>query len=440
MNTKWRKAINGPALDPWFLPARTTLMRYCLGPWTQNFDALSRPIWRAPAGVVGSIDLRSLLAQNSPGLGFFTTPDAVTLPVGYLEIAQGQIDKFLMNTARRSALAQKLGLADVSGATLLDCLVDLLTLRADPTGATRWKPLMPTHRGNLEIHLGGHSLIWQKRLTLADPEAANVIFVVQENYRRIRQDALEGRTPDPEQHRRVLDALGEKYRVANPEDYFIPPDLPKQTRLKHSTTISDDFNRADNTNISTGAPFSWTEVDGDSSIAGNAYSNGGGATFGVARADSDLSSDDMYATAVLATIGASWTGGVEARFSSSAFTCYNAYAFNNPTTGPWATTKVSAGANTGIGSNTATTVTANDVIRLEVDGSTIRRYKNGGLQDTATDTTHTGYLRSGVGADNSAWRIDDFEAGDLAAGGNPIGRLISGTLLRGGILSGRLAR
>ena len=145
-------------------------MRYYLGPWELDSGLqppeLPAPFWRPPLGVVGAIDLRSLPAHNSPGVGFFTTPDSVRLGNDYRPIGQGDLRSLTITTALRRAIENQMGI-QVDGVSLMNCLWDILTLKSDPTGQTRWKPLMPTLAGKLEIHLGGHSLLARKDFDLA---------------------------------------------------------------------------------------------------------------------------------------------------------------------------------------------------------------------------------------------------------------------------------
>jgi hypothetical protein len=391
-------------------------MRYYVGPWVLDSQIPPRPsFWRAPIGAVGSIDLRSIPAHDTAGIGFFTTPDAVVLGIEYTEIAQGAIDTFVVDPVRRNALANALNIASVSGTTLLDCLRDILTLRADATGVARWKPLMPTAAGNLEIHLGGHSLIWQEQFNLASPEAANVIAVVQNDYRRIHAAVLRGETVDTQVHRRVLDALGEKYRVSNPEDFFIPADLPKEKRLPHSTIILDTFDRADQSNLGTSSEgWSWTNGASLIDIVGNVADSALNIVHW-ARADSDLSSADHYAQCVVAGAGGLDHGPTCRKDSTATNTAYNAIALGTTIV---RSRKVVAGSFTTLADFTGT-VAAGDTIKIEANGSTIKAYQNGIERTSSTDTAITGNLRCGILGFEADKTYNNFEAADSA--GEPPG-------------------
>lgn len=404
-------------------------MRYYLGPWVK--ELLPSIHWRAPTGVVGSIDLRSIPAHSTAGIGFFTTPDAITLDIDYLDIGQGDLRLLTVPVFQRIAIATALGLVSVTGPTLMDCLWDILTLRADPTGATRVRPLMPTIQGNLEIHLGGHSQVASRGFNLGMPEAANVIAVIQEDYRRIRAEALNGKTPDPEIHRRVLDALGEKFRVDNPEGIFIPADLPKETRLPHRTTITDNFTRADSTTLGASSEgWSWTELEGNIDIVTNRAAAQTTGTFDTARADSDLSSADHYSQAICRFNGGGYPGVMMRKDSSATLTYYSARLVN---TLDKVLAKYVSGTETTLGTNHAAHAVNTDfTVKGTANGSTITFDRDGGTEtESVTDTAITGNLRCGIGGFlgiGSTQLNDDFVAADLAAGGSAISSTGTGTL------------
>jgi hypothetical protein len=409
-------------------------MRYYLGPWVQGITPFLH--WRAPVGAVGCIDLRSLPAHSTPGVGFFATPDAVTLGVEYIEIGQGDLRSIVVSALQRSAIAGRFGLGTVSGTTLADCLLDLLTLRADPTGVNRCKPLMPTIQGNLEIHLGGHSLVTNRKFDLGIPEAVNVIAVIQEDYRTLRAAALRGETADPEIHRRVLDALGEKFRINNPEDIFIPADLPKETKLPHGTTRSDDFNRANSAALGTSSEgWSWTEVLGvDWGIAGNrANIQAANAAFLGGRADADLAGADHYSEATIAAFTHSSDNaavGVQARCRSSDDQAYFFRAVNDTTPA----LKFELYENLGTETFTllgehAQDPAVSDLIRVEVNGSTIIGKVNGATLVSVSDTSITGHLRGGITGHSfvgtQVLELDSWVAADLVVAARPSFREIS---------------
>src|SRR5687768_5035121 len=137
--------------------------RYSLVPWVWDTSHPVSPFWRLPASV-GGIDLRPLPAQalagGAPqGRGFCVTRGAVT---GDELVAAYHPADALSTTTMRDGWQGAMGYRP-AGATLLDLLWDQLTAGADPSGVSGPKPLMPTTQGNLEVWLGGHSLVRRER-------------------------------------------------------------------------------------------------------------------------------------------------------------------------------------------------------------------------------------------------------------------------------------
>lgn len=179
------------------------------------------------------------------------------------------------------------------------------------------------------------------------------------------------------------------------------------------TTLSDNFNRSDNTNISTGAPFSWTEGSGDWSISSNRLRRGTG-TGGQdwARADSDLASDDNYCESELYWSDDNDSMGVVCRMSASAFTGY--VFFWRPSTTSWYLFKVEAGTFTALADSGVSTHTSGDVIKVEANGSTIKGYRNSSEIASVSNSDITTGKRCGLQAGTSPSReYDNFAAADL---------------------------
>lgn len=190
-------------------------------------------------------------------------------------------------------------------------------------------------------------------------------------------------------------------------------------------SIADSFNRADNTNISTGAPFSWTETNGDCAIVSNAIQNviSGGGVGNECRAESDLASADHYAQleGVFGTSVATNAFFAYCRFSSSARTAYR-FGYPRNAGSSMSLTKLVAGASTVLASaTTALTISATStgqIVHLEVSGSSL----SGSMStDTlaVTDTAITTGTRTGLNLNaNGAARTnaDSFSAADLGGG------------------------
>ncbi|KKL94303.1 hypothetical protein LCGC14_1866040 [marine sediment metagenome] len=315
--------------------------------------------------------------------------------------------------------------------TVRDLPWDLLTKYSDPTGLTAAKPLMPTASLDLELHLGGFSLIRTEKFNInTHPHRDKVISLIQDDYRRARAEDIE---VGQDHYKRVLDALEEKYKVSY--SVFIPPDLPDEGKLPHSTTLTDTFVETSDTNLpshtATGPSggFSWTRVLGDNDAnytvlgasdvvrlndtTGNSHWH---------RADSDLSTDDFYAQLIYTVVGGAGNadaGVIVRKDSTAAETAYVIGA--KSTTDTWRTFSVVTGSFTALGSDTTQVIAVNDVIKGQADGSTIKRFRNGGEQDSVTNSAISGKFRAGIYARASVsvtakWELDDFEAADVTGG------------------------
>lgn len=85
------------------------------------------------------------------------------------------------------------------------------------------------------------------------------------------------------------------------------------------------------------------------------------------------------------------------------------------------TSKVFGGVGTTIGAASAGLFSAGDVLRIEAEGSTIRRLLNGVIQNTTTDSDVATYKRIGMfdsdGRGGNVGIVVPFEGGDLVAAG-----------------------
>lgn len=182
---------------------------------------------------------------------------------------------------------------------------------------------------------------------------------------------------------------------------------------------TDAFTRADSTNIGT----DWTEVSGDWTIVSNQLNqNGSGANIW-ARWNTDLDTSNNYTQSTLSyTTGVSTNNhGTVCRYSSSANTGYLIYCLG---TGLTYASKVVTGTKTDLTSSgwIGRYFAANDVMRVEADGSSVRTLVNSTQYNIVTDTSITSGLRGGVVAyTNGAGRVrfDNFETGDIVLLGYP---------------------
>lgn len=409
-------------------------MKYYLGPyqWIDN-------CWKPPSVVIGAIDLRNLSQMGTPvvqdGFGFFATNDPI---IGYDLLGEGDLREINSTGAMKSIWNSLLGY-NPNGDKLVDLLYDHLTMGSDPIGAAASKPLMPD-RGNLVLHLRGHSPIKSIQFRIGHSKESNqVISVIQEDYRKIYKEVTGGKLPI-DMHRKVLGYLGKQFKIKTPQDIFIPNDLPKETPLDPSTSFSENFDGADNAIL--GKQLTWVEGEDTTSWenknnrAQRAGIDNSPTVRQSARCTSAVSSADHFTIATVPTFGPAdagvknTQGGTTARHSSSADDAYifNILQFTGAGDGPsdqFATGKLVAGVASSIG-------THNEAIALplttkgEVSGSTIKQFINNVLKNSDTDTAITGNLFGGLwGLDTNTnsnveidnWSIDD-EVITLSIGGS----------------------
>jgi len=135
---------------------------YAIGPVNYVEDPIEGSYYCAPEGVVGWIDTRPIGDIASGFFAFHEYPDH--LKETHVIIGNGdRLEELNTNSVERSAWKDYFGISTHSTDTLLDMLVRLLTEDADPDGLERCRPLTVDHRGNYEIHLGGHSRIFRSK-------------------------------------------------------------------------------------------------------------------------------------------------------------------------------------------------------------------------------------------------------------------------------------
>lgn len=427
---------------------------YYLGPWIWDDSDPEMPHYRAPTGTIGLVDLRPVAPTLT--MGFFATN--VALGSDYTAFGDGvnRLEDIALAPQQRSLWSSALGIGAISGNRLIDALWETLTIHGDPDGGTVCRPLMPTHLGVLELHLGGHSLIRSDRFTGPQhPAWPKIQALVQRNYRGVRgqgqSDAGMYRslreTPEPNRnspqyvfwkgvdamkrrlrvdfntardakaaeseviHLKYLECMRRKLRC--PWELLIPGDLPKEPPRRPTTTITESFNTADSDTL--GPDLTWAETSGDLDISSNLCVV---TTTGDARAESDLSSDDMYSQHVGSNVGSGRQTDANARWSSSARTYYR-FISRNAATVTHRLFRMDAGVATQLGSTVdATPPSQPYTIKIEVSGSSIEGFIDGGsVVGPQTDTNITGNTRAGLGGTQGTTFMDNFEAADLVAGG-----------------------
>jgi len=171
-------------------------------------------------------------------------------------------------------------------------------------------------------------------------------------------------------------------------------------------TYSDDFNRANSTDLG----GNWLENSSGWAISSNQLQPDNISSYVVYQ--SPLDTSDHYAEAVISAI-ATTSMGVFARSNQFG---NSFYLFRNDGS-TWQLFVNDSGSFIAIGSSASGSAANGDTIRIQVVGSTITGFVNGVQKVTATDTTLTSGLYSGIrnGADNSV-RYDNFLTSDVSSG------------------------
>lgn len=175
------------------------------------------------------------------------------------------------------------------------------------------------------------------------------------------------------------------------------------------TSFSDDFNRADSTNLGAG----WVEVSGDWSIISQQLSSGSAGGTIILRAATAMASSDHYAQVTISGTTAA-SHGIWIRGNSSGGLT-SGYLWRNDGAS-WNLFYVVGGSFTSIGSYAVAAV-AGDVAKVQAVGSTITAYVNGTQRVSITDTNVPTGTGIGIRAESvSALRFDNFTAADVVAG------------------------
>lgn len=394
-------------------------MKWFIGPWIWQSDTGNPASWMPPSGF-NSLDLRTLdqmsVAGGDPGPGLFVGNGV--LGSDYDLLGEGGWNDILPTTRQKQAIPVRAGYS-VEGETLQQIVLNLITNGADPDGLEACRPIVPTSSRRLEIRIGGQShsedFQWGSKHTAILKDA------LRKEFEQHFQNAKGGKLRDAEHHRRVLDAWCDKYKIDKEEGWkeFVPNNLQKDVpgTLKHSTTYTESFDRADSTTVM-GVDLTWNQVSG----TWGTYTNGGykvasEVTNNFARAEHDVSSSDHYAEFTSLSFGLNIGHGPAARFSSSAETCY--FSANFTGGGTLYLYKHIAGTPTSIGS-VGQGWSSGDVTKVECNGSTIRVLINTVQQISVTDTAIASGTRGGVYSHFVGGAFDNWSLSDLAGGGGSV--------------------
>lgn len=391
---------------------------YYLGQWVLNTNSLTgEKYWSSPDNTIALVDLRTLEQQGQSekpeGVGFFATTEE--LDASYIYLGYGYISNVYVDENIKIEWEKATGFKP-TGDTLLDLLWDQLTTGSDPEGKTSVMPLMPSSKNELLLSLQGHSIVKIEKFDIkSHSHKEKVKSVLKNSYRKLKSECKNKVIKkDRELYLRVLDMWGEQYIVNDPENYFIPDDLKKEKAIPHETTYTESWDCSDSDSLNCG--LTWDEFTNDIDIVSNKASAFSGNVFKNARADAALSSANHYAQADVEGSGTgTYPGVIVRKDNSSTFTCYMGRIQVQAGNG-YALVKYVSGTETFIGASVSPqSANTTYTVKLTANGSTISLDRDGSPIDSATDTTITGNLYTGIGgfvATNRTQTFDDFEASD----------------------------
>lgn len=371
------------------------MKHYYRAQWEWFCESPDRCYWRAPGGNnIGVVDLRSNTQSGKSG----GTPEGFAV--------------FAYEEPQVIVGAEYLGTDE---SVVADFIWTKLTVEADPTGITAPKPLTGKLGKEVELYLAGEKI---KSEAFTDEHKQRTVDVFQADYRENADKHSKGTL-----QKWVGAKMKEIYGEMSDEkaELLVPAEHKKGSKLwkKPATVIGDTFADTDGVNLQahtasgTGGGFAWSNVAGSNlEIQSNTLQmEGTGDGDRDYRADTDLSTDDMYAKATVGTLSSGFDCAVAVRFSSSARTHYQT---------EWGAnfrriSKFVAGSHTVLTSDGSSN-SAGDICEVRVSGSNIQAFRNGvQVLTNQTDTDITGHLRTGLSMYDDASTLDNFEAGDLSA-------------------------
>lgn len=409
--------------------------------------------WAAPSGSVACPDLRAVPDCGLAGdygdwpWSVFIFDDSADIPGDAFTLGEGRFDELRPSEAARTRWGECFG-ATPDGDTLADWYWWQLTDGAVPDGYAPCKPIMPTHLRVCELWLPKHSLVRAEKFGTFDPSKPyhnRVQDLLQQDFRQLLTDCDNERAAiDNARKKLAKDKSGgqkEKTERAKKDAWYAKRDealaeLPSKVLGGHllkyrgltaadisrdvdarkpTTAISDDFNRANET--LTDGP--WTVNTGTWNVTSNlCRCSTGGASAPYAAHTTALSSADMYSQCL--GVNSTNYGGAATRVkTSSTANCYT--LITNANNG-WLLRKYS-----GTSSSSTTTIDSaagtdhrNKTYYLSSSGSTHVGKINGSQVTSSTDTTYSSPNYAGLFIYLvTTGDLDDFDAADLLAPGNP---------------------
>jgi hypothetical protein len=417
----------------------------CFARWVwNNTEDPSEPFWEAPfiTNITGLIDLRSvpdmsLAGGTAQGYGLF----AYDIPMGAtgMHCLGGNLDA-AMTLVQANTIALILGkpMGSIRARDMRGIIEELLTSDADPTGLTFAKPVRSSRKLGLKINLGGYGTIVDKPFSTSSASFTATLGVRFADYRRLRAAGTPARTLRKWTGYDMLQYYG---RTGDEfVSQLVPPEHVGDGWERPATTIGDTFTDTNGTSITAhtatgpGGGYGWSLAAGDAmEIQSNEISTAGNNASNHARANSDLSSDDMHATADIVAIAAvsGRAAGTLIRWDSVATPDETFYRARLRRSGANCHIRISkyesASATQLLDGGTFTCPSFPVTFRFEMDGSDMEVFLNAVSQETLTDTSITGNVRAGIylqGENPGTESIEDnFEAADLAVAARRIIRI-----------------
>jgi hypothetical protein len=220
--------------------------------------------------------------------------------------------------------------------------------------------------------------------------------------------------------------------------------LYRNRQMGGGTSVSDDFNRANENPLSGGG--NWLTpgaASGDAAIQSNVVYKAGSLYTSFALWRAAAFADAQYAQAKIGiTPGAMLMGGPGVRCNSISSGIMNGYFFwaENGDAGVFCVSS-SNGNSTDVSSSFPLSVASGDLLKIAASGYNFSLYKNGTCVGTRTDPN--GFIasgRAGLYIVNSA-RIDDWAGADIGGGGSSgwTAETDGADLLAGSIVAGKIA-
>lgn len=398
-----------------------------------KWNTIGEGYWENPLGdqAIHTIDLRTIPDQGTPIIAggycfLYSTQEINDATVMPYHLGFGKIAEIVATDQLKDDWFARLGYRPTSATTLLEMLWLQLTDGSDPEGLTSNTPLL-SNTNWIGLELPGHSLVHSEPFDIAThPHAQKVRAVYQAEYRRLRESQLGNNGGKKNIHRMYLDVLGEKFKLSNPQDFFIPVDLPKEARVPHETSYTETWSTADSSSLTSSQ--TWSEPEGNIDIVSNVAQTQSNNIVASGRLESDVSSDDNYAEVDM-NLAASSTnlGIVICRFSSSAVTGYALRRFYTGTLAKYRIEKIVSGTTTSLSSEITTAFSMPETWKIQAQtngsGTDLTAYLNGSsvlTHNEATTSISTG-KRGGIRAyrTNSAYtnEFDNFTISDIGGGG-----------------------